>query len=180
MILSVPKVNVHGLEATGQAQLGSGFSLTGSVAWTRSRVDQYATPNPTPEPGEPLILDLAGKRTPNAPDWTANGGVQWAGDLGPMQGLTRIDVSRVSRVDYEIDNILYSPGWTTVDVRLALTKNAFTIDLWARNLFDRRWAISAFGQQQIGLLLGLGPGGPFDSFTINSGRQFGTDLTVRF
>lgn len=180
VVLSVPKVNVHGLEATGQAQLGSGFSLTGSVAWTRSRVDQYTTPNPTPEPGEPLILDLAGKHTPNAPDWTANGGVQWAGDLGPMQGLARIDVSRVSRVYYEIDNILYSPGWTTVDARLALTRNAFTIDLWARNLFDRRWAISAFGQQQIGLLLGLGPGGPFDSFTINSGRQFGVGLTVRF
>jgi len=48
------------------------------------------------------------------------------------------------------------------------------------NLFDRRWAISAFGQQQIALLLGLGPGGPFDSFTINSGRQFGAGLTVRF
>ncbi len=180
VVLSVPQVNVRGLEASLQAELGAGLSLNGGLAYTRSRVDRYTTPNPTPEAGEPAILDLAGKRTPNAPDWTLNGGVAWQGNVGPATIDARVDVSHVSRVDFEIDNILHSPGYTTVDARLAARHGAWTIDVWAKNLFDRRWAVSAFGQQQLPLLLGLGPNGPFDSFTINAGRQFGASATYRF
>lgn len=180
VVLSVPKVDVHGLEASAEADLGAGFRVDGGMAWTHSRVGRYTTPNPTPEPGEPAILDLAGKRTPNAPDWTINGGLGWQGDAGPAAINARISLAYVSRVDFEIDNILYSPGYVSADARIGASIGSWTVDLWAKNLFDRRWAISAFGQQQLPLLLGLGPNGPFDSFTINPGRQFGTSATWRF
>lgn len=180
IVFSVPKVKVHGLEAALQADLGSGFRFDGGAAWTKSRVGKYLAPNPTPETGEPDLLDLGGNRTPNAPDWTVNGALAWQGSVGRAKVDARISAAYVSRVDFEIDNILYSPGYTTVDARLATTLGQWTFDIWAKNLFDRRWAISAFGQQQLPLLLSMQPGGPFDSFTINQGRQFGTSATLRF
>ncbi|GLS99547.1 TonB-dependent receptor [Sphingobium jiangsuense] len=180
VVLSVPQVDVHGVEASAQADLGAGFRVDGGLAWTRSRVGRYTTPNPTPEPGEPLILDLRGKRTPNAPDWTVNGGLGWQGEAGPVAISARASVAYVSRVDFEIDNILHSPGYASVDSRIGLTRGPWSLELWAKNLFDKRWAISAFGQQQLPLLLGLGPNGPFDSFTINTGRQFGATAGWRF
>ncbi|MBH0113187.1 TonB-dependent receptor [Novosphingobium sp. YJ-S2-02] len=180
VVLSVPEVNVHGLEASAQADLGLGFSLDGGAAWTHSRVGRYTTPNPTPEPGEPDVLDLTGNRTPNAPDWTLNGGIGWQGDAGPALIDARLSVAYVSRVDFEIDNILHTPGYASVDGRIGVDLGAWSLEVWAKNLFDKRWAISAFGQQQLPLLLGLGPDGPYDSFTINTGRQFGLGATRRF
>ncbi|OYX16535.1 MAG: TonB-dependent receptor, partial [Sphingomonadales bacterium 32-67-7] len=180
VVLSVPQVNVHGLEAAAEADLGAGFRVDGGLAWTHSRVGRYTTPNPTPEAGEPASLDLRGKRTPNAPDWTVNGGLGWQGEAGPVGITARASVAYVSRVDFEIDNILHSPGYASVDGRIALTRGRWTLDIWTKNLFDKRWAISAFGQQQLPLLLGLGPDGPFDSFTINTGRQFGATAGWRF
>ena len=180
IVFSVPKVDVHGLEAALQADLGQGFRFHGGAALTESRVGRYLAPNPTPEPGEPAVLDLSGNRTPNAPDWTMNGALSWQGNLGAAKIDGRVSVAHVSRVDFEIDNILHSPGYTTFDTRLAATVGPWTFDVWAKNLFDQRWAISAFGQQQLPLLLLMQPGGPFDSFTINPGRQFGTSATLRF
>ena len=180
VVLSVPKVNVHGLEASAQAELGLGFRVDGGAAWTRSRVGRYTTPNPTPEPGEPAMVDLTGKRTPNAPDWTLNGGIGWQGDAGRAKVDARLSVAYVSRVDFEIDNILHTPGYASVDGRVGIDLGPWGFEIWTKNLFDRRWAISAFGQQQLPLLLGLGPNGPFDSFTINTGRQFGLGATRRF
>lgn len=180
VVLSVPSVDVHGLEASGDVALGAGFRVDGGIAWTHSRTGRYLTPNPTPEPGEPAIVDMSGKRTPNAPDWTINGGIGWQGAAGPALVDARLSVAYVSRVDFEIDNILHTPGYTSVDGRIGVTQGAWTFDIWAKNLFDKRWAISAFGQQQLPLLLGLGPDGPFDSFTINTGRQFGASAAVKF
>ena len=180
VVLSVPSVDVHGLEASGDVALGAGFRVDGGIAWTHSRTGRYLTPNPTPEPGEPAIVDMSGKRTPNAPDWTINGGIGWQGAAGPALVDARLSIAYVSRVDFEIDNILHTPGYTSVDGRIGVTQGAWTFDIWAKNLFDKRWAISAFGQQQLPLLLGLGPDGPFDSFTINTGRQFGASAAVKF
>jgi len=180
VVLSVPKVNVHGLEASAHADLGLGFRVDGGAAWTRSRVGRYTTPNPTPEPGEPAMVNLTGKRTPNAPDWTLNGGIGWQGDAGRAKVNARLNVAYVSRVNFEIDNILHTPGYASVDGRVGVDLGPWGFEIWTKNLFDRRWAISAFGQQQLPLLLGLGPNGPFDSFTINTGRQFGVGATRRF
>lgn len=180
VVLSVPQVDVHGIEASAEADLGAGFRFDGGLAWTHSRVGNYTTPNPTPEPGEPAMLDLKGKRTPNAPDWMVNGGLGWRGEAGPVAIDARASVAYVSRIDFEIDNILHTPGYASVDGRLAFARGPWALEIWAKNLLDKRWAISAFGQQQLPLLLGLGPNGPFDSFTINSGRQFGATASWRF
>jgi iron complex outermembrane recepter protein len=180
VVLSVPNVDVHGAEALLLAALGGGFDVNLGVAWARSRAGTYTTPNPTPQLGEPAVLDLTGTRTPNAPELTLTAGGQWQGEVGAARLSARLDATRVSRVHYEIDNILYSPAYVSVDGRLAVSFGAFEAELWAKNLFDQRRAISAFGQQQLELLLYLGPNGPFDSFTLNRGREFGGSIRWSF
>jgi iron complex outermembrane receptor protein len=180
VVLSVPQVDVSGIEASAVALLGAGFRAEGSLALTRSKIGRYTTPNPTPEPGEPAILNFQGNWTPHAPEYTAQAAVVWEGTVALGTLSARLDYNRLGAVRYEVDNILVSPARGWLDARITLTRGPLELELWAKNLTDERWAISAFGQQQLALLLGLGPNGPFDSFTINPGRQWGVSAGWRF
>jgi outer membrane receptor protein involved in Fe transport len=92
----------------------------------------------------------------------------------------RLDLNGVGRVNYTLDNVLYAPPRITLDGRAEGRFGRWTAAAWFRNLTDERWAISAFGQSMLPLLQGLGPGGPFDTYTINRGREFGVTLEARF
>jgi outer membrane receptor protein involved in Fe transport len=81
---------------------------------------------------------------------------------------------------YEIDNALRSPPRAWWDAQISHSVRGLTLTLWGRNITDERWAISAFGQGMLPLLQGLGPGGPFDTFTINRGRQVGVSVRRNF
>ena len=81
---------------------------------------------------------------------------------------------------FEIDNVLYSPTEAAVNLRAVLHTDAWSAAVWAKNLTDNRWGVSAFGQGQIALLAFLGPNGPFDSFNINRGRQYGVTVKASF
>jgi iron complex outermembrane receptor protein len=92
----------------------------------------------------------------------------------------RADLNGVGRVNYTLDNVLYAPARVTLDGRTEARFGRYTAAAWVRNATDERWAISAFGQTMLPLLLGLGPGGPYDTYTINRGREFGVTLEARF
>ncbi len=176
IVFSVPKVRVYGGEASLTAKLTHALSIDVAMSITDARVVDYVAPNPTPEPSEASSVDYSGKRLVNAPDYTFNIGTTWQHGM-----LTaRLDYVRTGTVFFELDNILRKPPHDSVDGRIALTKSGITAELWAKNLFNQRWATSAFGQQQSTFLLYLGPGGPYDSYTINSGRQWGASLKLEF
>jgi outer membrane receptor protein involved in Fe transport len=91
-----------------------------------------------------------------------------------------IDANYAGKTFYEIDNVLYSPARWWSDLTFSAKRDQWTATLQAQNLTDERWAISAFGQGMTGLLAGLGPGGPFDTFTINRGRKVTFSLRREF
>jgi iron complex outermembrane recepter protein len=140
----------------------------------------YFAPNPTPEPGEAASVNYAGNRLVNAPNYTFNIGASWSQDIGLGKLSARIDYAHVGKVFFELDNILYAPPRGSVDGRVALNLGRVTADIWAKNLLNKRWATSAYGQQQLAFLLYLGPGGPYDSYTTNTGRSWGVSLKVDF
>ncbi len=176
IVFSVPKVRVRGFEASLQAKLTHALSVDAAVSITDARVMDYVAPNPTPQPGEAEFVDYSGKRLVNAPDYTFNIGATW------QQGIltARLDYMRTGTIYFELDNILRKPPHDSVDGRIAIAKSGITAELWAKNLFNQRWATSAYGQQQSAFLLYLGPGGPYDSYTINNGRQWGASLKLEF
>jgi iron complex outermembrane recepter protein len=176
IVFSVPKVRVRGIEASVRATLSNALTIDSAINFTDARVMNYAAPNPTPEPGEPDVVDYTNKYLVNAPNYTFNIGATW--QRGAVSA--RLDYRRTGTVYFELDNILHAPPHGSVDARLALEKYGITAELWAKNLTNARWATSAFGQQQLAFLLYLGPGGPYDSYTINSGRQWGASVKWDF
>jgi iron complex outermembrane recepter protein len=189
LVFAIPRVNISGVEATAVYKVGSGFAIDGSLSLIRARLGTYLVANPTLESPEPLaqcrgaggtICNFTGNRIPYSPSATLHGGAQWQADVGAYQLLARADVSHTGKIVYETDNILYSPARTVLDARIAFSRNNLAAALWAKNIGNKRWALAAFGQQNLLLLNALGPGGPFDSFTISKGRLLGADVSVKF
>lgn len=177
LAFNIDKVNVWGLEAAATASLSETLSVDIGYAYTHAEIDAFTAPNPVTL----IATDYAGNRTPNTPRSTLNIGGTYRQPLANGANLVaRVDYARVGRINYEIDNVLYSPGRDSVDARAAYETAHWSLALWGKNLTNNRWAISAFGQRQIGLLAFLGPNGPFDSFSINKGRQYGATLSARF
>ncbi len=176
-VFSVPRVRVHGLEASTHLGLVAGFSIDASASWTSARIGAYQAPSPL---DATIIIDYKNNRLAHAPDYSADLAVLWQHTVGPLKLDARLDYNRLGTVYYEIDNILYSPPRGILNGRLAVTMGKLTTEFWAMNIGNIRYATSGFGQRQSPFLLDLKPGGPFDSFSISKGRTFGASLKVVF
>jgi iron complex outermembrane recepter protein len=189
LVFSIPRVNIAGIEASGDVQLGNGFTLDGGITLTRARLGAYAVANPTIEQPEPVakcrfngnrLCQFGGNTIPASPSYTAQIGVAWQGDISDHTFVARLDYRRTGKVFYEVDNVLYSPDYGSLDARLAVSIGHFEASIWGKNITNSRRALAAFGQQNLLLLNALGPNGPFDSFTINKGRTFGGTISIKF
>jgi iron complex outermembrane receptor protein len=190
--LSVDSVDVRGFEASGALNFDASpldaIAVSAAFALADSEIAAFIAP-------DPLIAgstrDYRGKQVPNAPLWSANVSGQWTHQRAETQTLRlRADVNATGETFYEIDNALRSPPKAWLDLTLAWSRAARSFDgpragdwhvaLIGKNVTDERWAISAFGQGMLPLLAGLGPNGPFDTFTLNRGRQVRLELRRDF
>jgi outer membrane receptor protein involved in Fe transport len=153
------------------------LTIDGAWALADARIDRFTAPDPLGSGG---VRDYSGKRVPNAPKWTANLGLNARGAMAGHDVELRLDGHARGPTVFEIDNRLHTPTVVWFDARATIGRGAWRASAWAKNLTDERWAISGFGQGMLPLLQGLGPGGPFDTFTINRGRTIGIDLSRRF
>lgn len=174
--LNVGEVAVAGLEAAFDVRQGP-WRFSGAGSLTEAEIGDYIAPDPI-VPG--ALRDYSGLTPPNVPDWSWTLGAERTARIPFGELRARLDLNGVGRVNYTLDNVLYAPPRVTLDGRAEARYGRWTAALWARNLTGERWAISAFGQTMLPLLLGLGPGGPFDSYTLNRGREFGVTLEARF
>jgi iron complex outermembrane recepter protein len=177
--LNVDQVKVEGFEATLSGALGPSLQAGLSYALAATEIQRFIATDPLL--GSPATRDYTGKAVPNTPRDTGKVWLEWSRSLGQTRGLeVRLDFNHVGRIFYEIDNVLHSPPRWSADASARLNvfsrDNALELTLKVTNLTDERWAISAFGQGMTGLLAGLGPDGPFDTFTINRGRQWSLSL----
>lgn len=174
--LNLGAVRTAGLEAAFEARRGD-WRFSGSAALTEAEIQDYVAPDPL-IPG--ALRDYSGLRPPNTPEHQFTFGVERVRDFGLGELRARADLNGVGRVDYTLDNVLHAPPRITLDGRVEAGFGRYTAAAFVRNATDERWAISAFGQTMLPLLTGLGPGGPFDTYTINRGREFGLSLEARF
>lgn len=174
--LNVGEVATAGLEGAFEARRGP-WRLSGSAALTGAEIQDYVAPDPLIAGA---LRDYSGLRPINVPEhqWTLGLERTAATDRGEVR--VRADLSGVGRTAYTLDNVLYAPARVTADGRMESVFGRWTAAAFVRNLTDERWAVSAFGQTMIPLLQLLGPGGPFDTYTINRGREFGVSLEARF
>ena len=176
--LNVDEVTVRGLEASLVLNPVEGFDLLASYALADTKIERFIATDPLL--GSPATRNYSGKIIPNAPRDTGKVSAIYRMGLDKLILTGRIDANYAGKTFYEIDNVLYSPARWWSDLTLSAATGDWTASLQVQNLTDERWAISAFGQGMTGLLAGLGPGGPFDTFTINRGRKITFSLRREF
>ncbi len=174
--LNVDVVEVRGLELAFDAPVGP-WRFSGSGALTDAEIERYVAPDPIIAGA---IRDYSGLAPANVPEWQWTLGAERVRRIPFGELRVRADLNGVGRVNYTLDNVLYAPPRVTLDGRAEARYGRYTLAAFIKNATDERWAISAFGQTMLPLLLGLGPGGPYDTYTINRGREFGFTLEARY
>jgi len=102
------------------------------------------------EPTSAQLFQLPGRRISNSAGWTSTGAVTWTPPLGGsgMRGLVYLDARYMS--DYntgsDLDIEKEQDGYTVVNGRIGLhgANDAWAVELWARNLFDKDYTQVAF------------------------------------
>ncbi|MDX2224839.1 MAG: TonB-dependent receptor [Rhodospirillaceae bacterium] len=175
---TAPKVNIQGGEIAIVARPFDPLSFDVSGAYTDAKIGAFRAPDPVTGVG---LRDYSGNQAPNSPRYTLMAGAEGVTPLtDALNARVRAEVTVRGKTHFEIDNALYSPAEVALNMRAAIEAERWSIAAWAKNLNDNRWAVSAFGQGQIALLAFLGPNGPFDSFNINRGRQYGVTVKAEF
>lgn len=93
--------------------------------------------------------NISGRKLPRVPDVQANAGLQYRQPLGNVFGT---DVDLVSRVDLSITgrqftdntNTAFAPTRELVDASIGLNSDVWSLRLWAKNVFDHKYAAFAF------------------------------------
>lgn len=172
--LNVDEVLVKGFEVSGTMMPAAYIKAGAAYALTAGEIQRFIATDPLL--GSPATRNYTGKSVPNAPRDTAKVWVEWSPRISAATVTIRLDANYAGTTFYEIDNVLRSPSRVWGDMNLIVEKGSWTLSFKAENITDERWAISAFGQGMTGLLAGLGPNGPFDTFTINRGRRLSLSL----
>lgn len=180
--INVDRVDVRGGEALTQlndiAMFDGAARIALAIAYADAKIARYIAP-------DPLIVgaqrNYSGKRVPNAPLWSGAASWDWERSLNADATVSLgAVVNATGATVFELDNVLRAPSKTWLDLRAGVRSRDWRLQLTARNVTDERWAISAFGQGMLPLLAGLGPDGPFDTFTLNRGRQIFVELRREF
>ena len=105
------------------------------------------------------LIDMAGEKLQNAPEWTATGGIRY--DFGIGDGNVSLGVRGRYTDEKFVGNLTNSPrsqiqSTTFVDANIDWTPTAdgnLSLSLWARNLGDKRYIANVFdGVGVLGLI----------------------------
>ena len=140
LVRSIPQVRAKGVEADFVLTPVEGLSLQGGLTYAQTEYGH------DPIAGLPL---LAGRRLAFAPLWSGSLAGTYERSVGA--GLTgRVTLAAKYSSEYntgsDLDPAKSQPGFWLVDGRVALAKDeAWSVELWGRNLFDQDYRQVAFG-----------------------------------
>lgn len=140
LVRSIPEVRAKGVEADFMFLPFEGLSLQGGLTYAQTEYGDDAVP------GLPL---LAGKRMNFAPLWS--GSLAGTYERPVAAGLTgRVTLAAKYSSEYntgsDLDPAKSQAGFWLVDGRIALARDdAWSVELWGKNLFDQDYRQVAFG-----------------------------------
>lgn len=139
---NVGNAEVYGIEGSAAFQFENGFSIDGNAAYISSKFAAGAIDPLAGEQGQDPNID--GNFLPRSPEFTAALGVQYDGEINPDTSyFVRLDGSYQSKQFADPTNNVISPGRTLVNTRVGLKYKSFSIDAWAKNVFDKKYAAAA-------------------------------------
>ena len=137
------KAKVNGLEFSGALRPVPGLTLSSNGAYTNAKLK-----DDTP----PLTGGFRGDPLPWVPRWSGALHADYEFPLNPRMGgfvggsLAYIGKRNAAFNERNPDGSLVRiPGYTEVDLRAGVNVGRFTVEAFARNLFDKRGLTDAFG-----------------------------------
>jgi iron complex outermembrane receptor protein len=163
-IANVGGATSRGVELEMTARPRTGIDLFGSVGFTRARFGDGSVS---------MGADVAGRKLPNTPDYTAAMGAQIARAINPSLSLfVRGDVVCYGAFEYDEANTARQDAYALVNVRSGVRANRITVDVWIRNAFDTRYIPVAFTYPGFAPSGFIGEMGRPRTFGISAGVSF--------
>lgn len=138
------KARVNGVEVTAALRPIRGLTIAANGAYTDAELLDD-TPNPE------ITGGFAGDPLPYVPKWSGAIHADYEFPLGSATGFLGGSLNRVGKRGADLDqfdadgDLVRIPGYTEVDLRAGVNVDRWSIQAFARNLFDKRGITSATG-----------------------------------
>ena len=171
--LNIPEVTSQGIEIEARGVVIGGVEIFGGVTYADVKYGEG------PEYGV-----RSGQRMTHAPEWTGVAGATMRFPIGALEGAFHVDARYTSEhnTGSDLDIEKQQEAFTVVNARLMLTRPGsprWTVDLWARNLLDEEYFITAFDAPLQGSGTGPGSTQTFNAF-LGSPREYGVSVRYEF
>jgi len=120
-----------GLEAELRWAIGDTLDLYANVGLLDAEFEDFVTPQ----------VDLGGRAQAHAPDYTFAAGASYR---HPNGFYARLDVTARDAFYFDVSHDQRSQPYELANARLGYEADTWSIQLWARNLFDRYYAVRGF------------------------------------
>jgi iron complex outermembrane receptor protein len=151
-----------GLEAEFRWSISEALELYANVGLLDAEFEEFVTPQ----------VDLSGRAQAHAPDYTVAAGASYR---HPRGFFARLDVSARDAFYFDVSHDQKSEPYELANARLGYDAGSWSVQLWARNLFDRYYAVRGF-------YFGNEPPNFPDTLYTRAGdpRQFGVTFDMSF
>ena len=120
-----------GLEAEVRWSIGDALDLYANVGLLDAEFEDFVTPQ----------VDLSGRAQAHAPDYTLAAGVSYRHTSGIF---ARLDVSARDAFYFDVSHDQTSQPYELANARIGYGTESWSVQLWARNLFNRHYAVRGF------------------------------------
>lgn len=171
--LNIPEVVSRGIEIEARGVAAGGLELFGGVTYADVRYGEGA------EYGV-----RSGRQMTHAPKWTGVAGGTLRFPVGMLEGALHLDARYTSahNTGSDLDAEKHQDAFTVINARLLLTRpgpSRWTVDLWARNLLDEDYFVTAFDAPLQGSGTGPGSTQTFNAF-LGDPREYGVSVRYEF
>jgi outer membrane receptor protein involved in Fe transport len=125
------KGNTFGFEADVSLRPSERWQLYASLGLLDARFDEFRTPQ----------IDLDGRDQAHAPHYTLAAGASYR---HPNGLFARVDTTVRDDFYFDVSHNQKSEAYELVNARIGYDVDAWSLQLWARNLFDRDYAVRGF------------------------------------
>jgi len=130
---------------TDNAARGRTLGLEAELRWTLSEMlELYANAGLLDAEFEDFVtpqVDLSGRAQAHAPDYTLAAGASFR---HPNGVFARLDVTARDAFYFDVSHDQRSQPYELVSGRVGYETDRWSVQLWVRNLFDRRYAVRGF------------------------------------
>jgi outer membrane receptor protein involved in Fe transport len=139
-VRSIPEVTAKGLDLDVYYRPSRGLTLQGGVVHAQTEYGPDAVPG---------LPRLSGSRLSFAPLWSASLGAALERPVGDLTGRVSADVKYSSSYNTgsDLDPLKVQTGFALVNARVGIgsTNGVWRLELWAQNLFDKKYIQVGFG-----------------------------------